>query len=140
VHRTGDGTLMKVYAALRDDVSEGYVWLKRPDLPARSVVRVTNTLNGRSLYCEALQIEDNFLAEYNRVRRLSIDNPDASIVMSYWYRARLEGSIPRPTMPWSSELPHPSGVHSWLVCTSLKPSFEWPSVLAYGVSSSGSSA
>jgi hypothetical protein len=83
--------MMKVYAALKDDVGEGHVWLEWPGFPARCVVRITNGQKGPRVYCEALQFEKNFLAEYNQPPRFRIDTPASSIVMSYWYRARLGG-------------------------------------------------
>jgi hypothetical protein len=61
---------MKIYACLDDDISEGFVWLKRSGLAPRSVVKITNPEGGRSVFCEALQLEDNFLREYNKAPRL----------------------------------------------------------------------
>lgn len=83
--------MKKIYAALRDDVSDGHVWLEEPDLSQRCVVKITNTQNGRSVYCESLQFEKNFLKEYNQDPRFTIDTPASSIVMSYWYRSLLGG-------------------------------------------------
>jgi hypothetical protein len=80
---------MKIYACLDDDISEGFVWLKRSGLASRSVVKITNPEGGRSVFCEALQLEDNFLGEYNQSPRLKIESPESSIIMSAWYRARL---------------------------------------------------
>ena len=82
---------MKVFAALRDDSHQGWVWLQKPELQARSVVKITNCATGKSVYCEALQIDTNFLSEYNQSSRFSITDPSASIVLSYWYRAALGG-------------------------------------------------
>ena len=76
-------------AFLDDDISEGFVWLKRTGLAPRSVVKITNPDGGRSVFCEALQLEDNFLREYNQAPRLNIEKPESSIIMSAWYRARL---------------------------------------------------
>jgi len=80
---------MKIYACLNDDISEGFVWLKRSGLASRSVVKITNPEVEQSVFCEALQLEDNFLREYNQSPRRKIESPDSSIVMSAWYRARL---------------------------------------------------
>ena len=57
---------MKIFAALRDHINEGSVWLQITALPARSIVKITNIESGKSIYCEALQIDPNFLAEYNK--------------------------------------------------------------------------
>lgn len=82
---------MKIYAALEDAIGEGFVWLAKAELPARCVVKIANPICNRSVFCEALQIEKNFLTNYNRNPRLAITCPESSIVMSGWYRARLGG-------------------------------------------------
>lgn len=87
---------MKVFAASREDIHQGWVWLQDANLPARSIVRLTNSSNGRTVYCEALQIDDNFLAEYNKSPRFTIAQPTSSIVMGAWFRAKL-GGLPTQT-------------------------------------------
>ena len=62
---------------MESDFSEGFVWLDKPDLPPRNVVKIKNLESRRSIFCEALQIEQNFLARYNQRRRPSIQNPRA---------------------------------------------------------------
>jgi hypothetical protein len=84
--------LYKLYAAMHEEITESVVWLKK-DLGKRprSVVKITNTDNNHCVFCEALQFDENFLTRYHKPesKRIKIDNPEASIVMSYWYRARL---------------------------------------------------
>ena len=83
---------MRVFAARRDDVSEGFVWLRRNGLPSRCVVRIKNPSTASVVYCEALQMDDNFVTEYNNdkdSRRFKISAPDDAIVMSGWFRFRL---------------------------------------------------
>ena len=80
---------MKIYASLSEHIGEGFVWLRKAGLPTRGIVKITNPDSGRSVFCEALKFEDNFLKKYNQAPRLNIDNPDLSIVMNGWYRARL---------------------------------------------------
>ncbi len=80
---------MKIYACLDDDISEGFVWLRRTGLASRCIVKITNPEGGRNVFCEALQLDDNFLREYNQSPRLRIESPESSIIMSAWYRARL---------------------------------------------------
>ncbi len=82
---------MKIFAALHDDIAEGFVWLFQPGLPARSVVRITNTINRKRIYCEALQIDSNFLRRYELSRTSKISDVNTSIVMSAWYRDKLGG-------------------------------------------------
>lgn len=84
---------MKLFAALREDTQQGWVWLQDARLPTRSIVKITNPENGKSVYCEALQIENNFLSEYNQPNRISITKPEATLVISGWYRAAL-GDLP----------------------------------------------
>lgn len=80
---------MKIYASLADDISEGFVWLERTEFPSRCIVKIANRENGRSAYCEALQIDDNYLRNYNQAPRITIDTPKSSVVINSWYRARL---------------------------------------------------
>lgn len=80
---------MKLFAALREDTQQGLVWLQNASLSARSIVKITNSENGKSVYCEALQIEKNFLSAYNQSPRISITKPQATLVISGWYRAAL---------------------------------------------------
>src|SRR2546422_4683434 len=80
---------MKIYASLESDISEGFVWLKKTGLPARCVVKIRNTENRHSVFCEALQFDANLLTRYNEPSRATIKDPESSIVMSGWYRARL---------------------------------------------------
>jgi hypothetical protein len=88
--KCGSPAATTIYAALHEDLSAGFVWLKRDDLRPRCVVKITNTENGHHVFCEALQLDANFLDEYNnRPRTLCIGSPESSIVMSYWYRAKL---------------------------------------------------
>ena len=82
---------MKIYASFDNDISEGFVWLKKAGLPARCVVRIRNPESRRSVFCEALQFEENFLSRYNQPPRFTIKDLESSIVMSGWYRARLGG-------------------------------------------------
>ena len=80
---------MKVYASLDDDISEGFVWLQKPELPARCVVKIESPDGRYVVYCEALQIEANFLKQYNQTPRYDILAPASAIVLSSWYRAKL---------------------------------------------------
>jgi len=80
---------LRVFPALRDDMSQGWVWLDKDGLAARSIVCITNRANGKTVYCEALKIDRNFLDEYNQPPRFSITDPKNSIVIGYWYRWKL---------------------------------------------------
>lgn len=80
---------MKLFAALREDAHQGWVWLQDAKLPTRSVVKITNRSSGKAIYCEALQIDKNFLAEYNQSPRHTISDPASALVIGSWFRAGL---------------------------------------------------
>jgi hypothetical protein len=82
---------MKVFAALREDVQQNWVWLQDSSLPPRCPVKITNRSGGRSIFCEALQIDRNFLDFYNQGSRMRITDPANSIVIGAWFRAGLGG-------------------------------------------------
>ena len=82
---------MKLFAALREDMQQGWVWLLDPSLPARSIIKITHPVNRKSIYCETLQMETNFLAAYNQSPRITINNPQSAIVINDWYRTNLGG-------------------------------------------------
>ena len=83
--------MIKVVAALTEDVHQGWVWLQDASLPARSVDKITNQESGDSVYCEALQIDKNFLAQYNKSARFTITDPASTLVIGEWFRACLGG-------------------------------------------------
>ncbi|TXH48362.1 MAG: hypothetical protein E6Q87_06245 [Cellvibrionales bacterium] len=80
---------MKLFAALREESQQGWVWICDKNIPARSIVKITNLSNGNVIYCEALQIDENFINIYNQSPRIKIKNPNDSIVINSWYRAAL---------------------------------------------------
>jgi hypothetical protein len=83
-------TRVRVYVSLPEHTNEGFVWLKAPTLPQRSVVRLGNPSTGESAYCEVLQIDENFQRIYNSSEwRIKIDAAESAIVMNQWYRKRL---------------------------------------------------
>lgn len=86
---------MKIFAARDEDAHQGWVWLKAPAMPARCVIKITNPASQKSIYCEALQIDSNFLADYNQSPRISIEDPQDTLVISAWYRANLGGMSTR---------------------------------------------
>lgn len=90
---------MKLFAARAEDVHQGWVWLQDSTFPARCIVKITNPSNGRSVYCEALQIEENFLAQYNQGRRIFITAPTSSLVIGAWFRAGLGGVQTKSEIP-----------------------------------------
>ena len=53
------------------------------------MVKITNSASRKSVYCEALQIDENFLAHYNQSPRRNISDRACAVVMNEWYRSRL---------------------------------------------------
>jgi hypothetical protein len=81
-----------VYAALHDESNAGWVWLSRPQLGSRSLVHVRNLKNGRTVYCQLREIDDNFVALYDDCSRtINLAGPDRerAAVIGDWYRRAL---------------------------------------------------
>lgn len=81
--------MLKIFASSIEDAQQGWVWLESGALPPRSIVKLTNAATNSSVYCEALQIDSNFLNHYNKSPRFHITSPSDSIVMNGWYRSKL---------------------------------------------------
>lgn len=82
---------MKLYAAREEDAHQGWVWLQDDRLAARCVIRIENPQSGDSVYCETLQIDENFLNQYNQHPRFIIHKPSKALVIGAWYRNSLGG-------------------------------------------------
>jgi hypothetical protein len=89
--------MFKVFASTVEEAQQGWVWLESSSLPPRSIVKLTNIATGNTLYCEALQIDENFLHHYNKPQRISITSPASSIVMNGWYRSKLGNLVKQST-------------------------------------------
>jgi len=81
--------MYKVLAAIHTDMNDGWVWLTAAVFVPRSIIKITNKANDRSVYCECLAIDDNFINEYNQSLRVNIDRNENTIVMNGWYMKRL---------------------------------------------------
>lgn len=81
--------MFDVRASLRSDLNEGWVWVSDQGYPPRSIVKIESLETKAFVYCEALNIDKNFLAEYNQKSRLCIRENVATIVISDWYRKKL---------------------------------------------------
>ena len=98
--KSGSPAATSIYAALYENFSDGVVWLSIDGLPPRCVVKITNIESGHSVFCQALQFDANFLRRYNNgPGTRCIESPESSIVMSYWYRAKLGGCKALETGP-----------------------------------------
>ncbi len=83
--------MYKVLAAMRIDMNEGWVWMSNHNFSPRSIVKIRNKSNKSVIYCEALEIDDNFIKEYNQLPRLDIKKDENTIVINGWYRSQLGG-------------------------------------------------
>ena len=88
---SGDMTVYRILAARRTDMNEGWVWLSNDGYIPRSIIKIKNKSNGKKVYCEALEIDDNFTQEYNHTPRIKIHLNEKTIVMNAWYRNQLGG-------------------------------------------------
>lgn len=79
----------KIYAALAEDISSGWVWVGGFEGEQRSVVRLRNDRTRKTVHCEALKIDKNFLAKYKQGNTLTIENESNAIVANEWYRRKL---------------------------------------------------
>lgn len=81
--------MYKVVAALQMDINQGWVWLTGSGFDQRSIVKITNKANNKSVYCERLEIDENFIKEYNKSSRVNIDPKEETAVINAWYRKKL---------------------------------------------------
>ena len=81
--------MAKIYASLAEDAQQGWIWSGYAALPSRSVVKITNVGTRHTVYCEILQIDQNFIRRYNKAATYKIAAPADAVVMSAWYRQRL---------------------------------------------------
>ncbi|MEZ8097228.1 hypothetical protein ACED51_24285 [Photobacterium swingsii] len=78
---------------MRSDINDGFVWVARKNFKPRSIIKIKNKDNGKVVYCEYLEVDQNFLNDYNKKPRLTINPNEDLIVISEWYRKKL-GDIP----------------------------------------------
>lgn len=82
--------MFKVFAAMHEGMNEGSIWLTGSGFVPRSIIKVTNKANNKSVFCERLEIEENFTKRYNQSQiRISIDPSEPTAVINAWYRKRL---------------------------------------------------
>jgi hypothetical protein len=81
----------RVLASLRDELNQGWVWVTSSGIDSRSVVKITNKQTKKIIYCECLEIDDNYTFVYNNSPRENIDKNKATMTISAWYRENLGG-------------------------------------------------
>ncbi len=81
--------MYRVLPALRADLNEGWGWVARKNSEPRPIIRITNKTDGKKIYCECLEIDNNYLNEYNQPSRYQIKNTESVVTMNDWYRKKL---------------------------------------------------
>lgn len=79
----------KVFAALEQDMDQGWVWVSQVDIQARCLVRIKNKRNNRIIYCEARIIDENYLRKYSQANTYHLCKNTPTICISEWYRMSL---------------------------------------------------
>jgi hypothetical protein len=79
-----------VRPALAEDIDAPYIWFSKLPCPSRRIVLIKNKSNGKSVWCEVILAQDNFIERYNRnarTKKVSSDTP--FLVSNEWYRDHL---------------------------------------------------
>lgn len=84
----------KIYAALNEDVNQGWVWLHKSQLPPgssqRSIVKLSASDTSKHVYCDTRSIDKNFINHYNESPHTkNIDESNSVLVAAEWYQIRL---------------------------------------------------
>lgn len=80
---------LKIFAALSEDINNGWVWLPDNIVSTRTVVKITNASTRKKVYCEAIQTGFNFQKRYNQQAKHEITDPSATLIINEWYRQKL---------------------------------------------------
>lgn len=81
---------LRVFASLADDINNGWVWVPENVVVQRNVIKLQNLDSGKTVFCEALQIGENFISRYNDAEKtFRITDKDKAIVINEWYRNKL---------------------------------------------------
>lgn len=84
----------KVLASRDTEMNEGWVWISNDIFRPRSVIKIKNKINEKTVYCEHLKIDENFITSYNSLgKKEKINRDEKTIVISQWYREKLGGII-----------------------------------------------
>lgn len=81
----------EIHAATLDSVEAGHVWVQ-PELSfgQRPVCQIHNVQTGKKVYCEVLNIDDNYRRHRsNNISASQIPQEAPAIAMNQWYRAKL---------------------------------------------------
>lgn len=79
----------KVLAALKEDMNSPSIWVKDNDITTRTLAKVSNNQENKSVWVELQIIDDNFIKYYNSSsQRLNIKEENC-LVINLWYRNKL---------------------------------------------------
>lgn len=79
----------KILAALKEDINSPSIWVKDNDIATRTLAKVSNIQESKSVWVELQIIDGNFLKHYNSSsQRLNI-NDENCLVVNQWYRNKL---------------------------------------------------
>lgn len=85
----------RVFAALYEESTSGWVWLATPRVEPHRLVILRNNdpqLNHPIIYCEARSLDDNFITFYNskpHTKKIDPKNYSDVLVIGDWYRQAL---------------------------------------------------
>jgi len=79
----------KIYASLKQDMNEGWVWVTNPTINNRCIVRISNRDTNKTVYCEAMSIDHNYREAYKNGWTETINPGESVITMNQWYRNKL---------------------------------------------------
>ncbi len=84
----------KVLAALSEDISSGWCWVKCNDFNSRKLVSIRNRSNNRTIVCEVLSIDKNYEDKYisiskSKKNKEQVKSNENTILINAWYRSKL---------------------------------------------------
>lgn len=79
----------RIFAELAENVTVGCIYIASPTLQPHTIARVRCQDTGKTIWCETMPLDANFLTRYNLPPRLSIKEPESAMVVGHWYRTRL---------------------------------------------------
>jgi len=80
---------LKIYPSLYEDISSGWIWIGERKPILRAVIRIRNKETKKSIYCEALRLDEIYRKKYEKKTGNLIDSPEKTLVINEWYRQRL---------------------------------------------------
>jgi hypothetical protein len=82
----------KIFAALQEETTSGWVWLAKPEFVPHRIIYIRNKQTHKKIYCECRVLDENFRQVYNdrpRTKELAHADVSHALVIGDWYRAAL---------------------------------------------------